>query len=247
MKKRNRLTISILAGIFLLACACPVSSLSAINGIQPTLVSPVIPATLPPVSTVAPQQPLNVLYSDDFSVPSKELETYADKSGSVETKDGVYKVTSITDLWNWGSSTSEFSDAVFEFDTSLISGPSNNNAGMGVICRKHTRADKSIDGYLLAISGDGFYSIRSISAGTMSSLVDWTASDSIHQAKATNRIRATCNGSQLTLEVNGNLVATANTIAGGPTSGPFAFAAVSFETKEPLVEVHFDNLVISQP
>lgn len=246
MTKRNRLTISMIAGILLLACACPVSSLPAI-GNQPTASAPVIPATQPQIPTATPQQNTGILYSDDFSAKSSELESYSDESGSVETKDGVYIVRSISDLWNWGRSSSDFADTVIEFDIALVTGPANNNAGFGVICRMHTRDDNSIDGYLLGISGDGYYSIRSISSGTMSPLVDWTFSDSIHQGTESNKIRATCNGSELRLEVNGVLAASANTVTGDASSGSFAFAAVSFETAEPIAEVHFDNLVISQP
>ncbi len=253
MNKKTRSTVSVLAAVFLLACACPVSGLPALNG-QPTANIPSIPTTqlqIPTteaqIPTVAPQQFTEIIYKDDFSVTSAELETYTDDTGSVETKDGFYVVRALSDLWNWGRSTSEYANTVIEFEATLVTGPSNNNAGIGVICRLHTQDDKSINGYLLGISGDGFYSIRNISSGTMSPLVDWTSSDVINQGTATNKIRATCNGSDLTLEVNDVVLATANTVADGSTSGSFAFAAVSFETAEPTAEVHFDNLVISQP
>jgi len=246
MNKRNRLTASIIAGIILLACACPVSGLPAL-GNTPTSTPAIVSPTQSQPPTAAPQQNANVVYKDDFSATSSELEDFTDKSGTVETKDGVYVVRALSDLWNWGSSKSEFSDTVIEVDASLVSGPANNNAGFGVICRLQSRADNSIDGYLLGISGDGYYTIRSISSGTMSPLVDWTYSDAVNQGTASNRIRATCNGDQLSLEVNGTSVATASAAAGGSTSGKFAFATVSFETNEPTSEVHFDNLVISKP
>lgn len=252
MNKRTRSTISIIAAIFLLACACPVSGLPALGG-EPTAPAAIptaqiqIPTAQPEIPTIAPQQNANILYSDDFSVTSSELETFSDESGSVETKDGVYVAQSLSDLWNWGRSTSDYTDTVAEFDATLITGPANNNAGIGLICRLHSREDNSIDGYLLGISGDGYYSIRSITSGSMSPLVDWTFSDAINQGNETNKIRGTCNGNDLSLEVNGVVVATASAITGGSTSGGFAFAVVSFETAEPIAEVHFDNLVISQP
>ena len=64
---------------------------------------------------------------------------------------------------------------------------------------------------------------------------------------ASNHIRATCNGSDLTLEVNGQVIGTANAIPGGGTSGAIAFAAISFESAEPSAEVQFDNMVVAQP
>lgn len=247
MNKKNRLTLSIITAIFLLACACPATGLPAINP-QPTpYIPPVIIPTQAEFPTAAPQPPGNVLVSDNFDVPSSEMESFSDESGSAETKDGAYIVRSTGDLWNWGRSQSEFANAVFEFDVFMVIGPANNNAGMGVICRMRTRDDDSIDGYLLAISGDGYYSIRSISAGSMSPLVDWTFADAVKQGSGGNKIRATCNNNELKLEVNGELLATANTTSGGSPTGTFAFTVVSFETGEPTAEIHFDNLLVTHP
>ena len=244
MNKKNRLSIGFIAAIILLACACPATSLPAINEPTATNVPEIPTQTEIPTST---PQPSNILYSDDFSVESSELETYSDESGSVETKDGAYVVRSTSDKWNWGRSDSEFSDTVIEFDITIAMAPSNNNAGAGVICRMQTREDNSTDGYLFAISGDGYYSIHSINSSSMNPLVDWTSSDTVNQGNQENKIRATCNGSELKLEVNGETLATASADASGPQSGGFAFAAVSFETDEPVTEAHFDNLVISKP
>jgi hypothetical protein len=243
MNKKNRLTVSVVGAIIILACACPATGLPATS--DPAT------ATLPAIST-QPEIPTDPpvisdsLLSDDFSVDSGELEIFSDDSGSAEIKDGAYVVRSTGEKWNWGRSDSEFSDTVIEFDLTITVAPSNNNAGAGVICRMQARDDNSIDGYLLAISSDGYYSIRSITASSMEPLVDWTSSGVIHQGNELNKIRATCNGSELILEVNGEALGIA-TAAGGETSGGFAFAAVSFETAEPVAEAHFDNLVISQP
>ncbi len=49
--------------------------------------------------------------------------------GFVETKEGAYVVRRQAKLWNWGRSISEFSDAVIEFDITIVLAPSNNNAG----------------------------------------------------------------------------------------------------------------------
>lgn len=73
MTKRTRLTISIIAAIILLACACPATSLPVIND-QPATSIPALP-TQPEIPTATPQ-PTNILYSDDFSVESSELETF---------------------------------------------------------------------------------------------------------------------------------------------------------------------------
>lgn len=243
MNKKNGLTFGIITAVVILACACPATSLPIPNE-PPTTGAP---PSIPTVSIILTEVPANVLFSDNFSVTSPELEDYTDENGTVETKDGVYVVRAISDLWHWGQSTSEFDDTVIEFDATLITGPVNNNAGFGVACRLTARDDTSVDGYMLAISGDGYYTIRSITASSMEPLVDWTYSDAVKQGNLTNQIRATCNGSELKLEVNGELLASANTIADGSNFGAVAFAAISFEDAEPIAEIHFDNLVVSQP
>jgi hypothetical protein len=259
MKKRNRAIIGSITAIIMLACACPATGLPAIGGEaeEPTPSLPFVPATeeapatesIPTerIPTEEAQSPANVLFSDDFSIESVEMETYSGDDGSAGTENGVYVLRSTGDLWQWGKSDSEFENTSVEVDVTMISGPANDNAGFGVICRLTEKEDTSIDGYMLAISGDGYYTIRSITASNMSPMVDWTPSNIINQGNTTNRIRATCNGSDLTLEVNGEVVATATSTAGGSTSGAIAFAAISFETSEPYAEAHFDNLIVSQP
>ena len=253
MKKRNQVTIGLIAAIVLLACACPVSGLPFGGEEAPTPGLPIIPVTTEEVTEeVAPpteaQAPVgNVLLSDDFSAPNAEMENYTGDGGSAGIENGVYVVRSSEDLWQWGKTESEFTDTAVDVDVTMIAGPSNDNAGFGVVCRLSEGADTSVNGYMLAISGDGYYTIRNITASNMTALVDWTESSVINQGNATNHIRAICNGSNLSLEVNGQVIATANTPADGSTSGSVAFAAISFETDQPYAEAHFDNLVVSQP
>ncbi|MBL8063922.1 MAG: hypothetical protein JNK32_12915 [Anaerolineales bacterium] len=237
MKKRNQLLIVSIVAIIMLAC----SALSQPSGSDQ-------PSNPSDPSQGQQQPPANLLFSDDFSVsPSNEMEEYNADDGSAGTSNGVYVVRSTGDLWQWGRSNSSFDNVVVEVDAQMIQGPANNNSGFGVVCRLTEQADTSVDGYMLAISADGYYTIRSITASSMSPLVDWEYSSVVKQGSATNRIRATCSGSELKLEVNGELIASASTIAGGATSGSIAFAAISFETDEPIAEIHFDNLVVTKP
>jgi hypothetical protein len=249
MNKKNRTAFVGVAALVLLACACPVSSLTSTGNEEPTavqiLINTPIPTTTPAIPTSAPVG--EVLFTDDFSVESIEMESYSDENGSVETKDGVYVVRAISDLWHWGRSASQFDNTVIEVDVAMSYGPSNDNAGFGVVCRLSEREDTSIDGYMFAITADGYYTIRSITSSSMSPLVDYTFSSVINQGTGTNRIRATCNGDSLKFEVNGETVATATATLEGSNFGSIAFAAISFEDLEPIVEVHFDNLVVGKP
>ena len=268
MYKNKKVAVSVVTAVIMLACACPVSGLlptddqpaqpgltpglPTILTLPPTPNVPKIlittnPATQPPIPDSIDLEPGKIIYTDDFSTPSPEMESYSDDNGIVETRDGVYVVQSTNDVWNWGNSISEFSDIVIEFDATLVQAPSNHNAGIGVICRLIGREDDSIDGYMFAISGDGYYSISIAEAGTLNPLIDWTPSNVINTGKTTNHVRATCNGSELYLEVNGQLIANTTAVNANLTPGTFAFAAISYEETEPVAEVHFDNLTISEP
>lgn len=247
MNKRNRVFIGSIAGLIMLACACPVSGLIPGGGETPTPGLPFVPVTEEPPATEA-VVPSNVFFSDDFSGSSDEMETYSGETGDAGVENGVYVVrTRDSNTWEWGRSASEFTDTVVDVDATVVSAPSNNNNGFGVYCRVAQSDDGSIDGYMLAISADGFYSIQIFTPDEFKTLVDWTKSGAIKQGSQTNHIRATCSGSELTLEVNGTLVGSAATPADGPASGAIALVAVSFEDAEPSTEIHFDNLVVSQP
>lgn len=246
MKKRTRVTIGLIAIMMTLAC----TAIPGFGGSD----TPSIPTEFPTIAPIATLEPTvapvtaNVLFTDDFTVaPSAEMEEYSGDDGFTGTQNGIYIVRATSDVWQWGKSNSTFQNTVVEVDVAMATGPANNNAGFGVICRLTEREDTSVDGYMLAISGDGYYTIRSITAGSMSPLVDWAYSDVINQGITVNKVRATCNGTDLRLEVNGQLVASATTIPGGSESGSIAFSAISFETDQPVAEGHFDNLVVSEP
>lgn len=248
MNKKKQTIIGLTAAIVMLACACPASGLipGGDTG-SPTPGLPYVPVTeAPPVDT--PQPPANIIFSDDFSSDTGEWETYSsDGEGSAEISNGAYVIRGFVDLWNWGRTDTEFADTVAEFDATLVSGPANDNAGLGFYCRLRLREDTSIDAYMLAISADGYYAILEFISGSPVALVEWTYSDAIVQGASTNRIRATCDGDQLILEVNGEEIASAVISAGGAASGYLSLAATSFESAEPFVEAHFDNFVVSEP
>jgi hypothetical protein len=184
-----------------------------------------------PVGTAA-------LFEDDFSDPGSGWEVGDYDTGSVGYSNGIYSVISLGDgNPMWGLAYRSFQDVVIEVDATQISaGPDDNNA-YGVMCR----VQPNDDGYALSVSGDGFYSIHRVEDGDAVALVDWTAASAIRQGNATNRIRAVCDGSDLALFVNGELLVDASDSTF--SEGDIALMATSFE-EEP-TEVHFDNLVVS--
>jgi len=186
--------------------------------------------------------PPGVLFQDDFNDSGSGWEVDDYDTGSVGYKGGAYSVTSFGDgNTMWGVANQSFDNVIIEVDATQVSAPANDNNAYGVVCRE--QGDSNSTGYYLLISGDGGYAIAKAEAGDFEWLVEWTASDDIHQGNATNHIRAVCDGSTLTLSVNGQRLATAedSTFA----RGDIALATTSLED-EP-TEIHFDNLVVRKP
>lgn len=182
-----------------------------------------------------------VLFGDDFSDPSSGWEVGEYDTGSVGYSDGIYFVTSLggSDTM-WGLASRSFDDVVIEVYATQVSAPSNDNNGYGVMCR----VQPNDDGYLLHISGDGFHSIHKVLDGNLETLVDWSNSDVILEGNATNQILAVCDGPDLALFINGELLGEANDSTF--SEGDIALTATSFEEGEP-TEIHFDDLVVYAP
>jgi hypothetical protein len=184
--------------------------------------------------------PANVLLEDNFTDNTTGWESGQYNEGEVGYKDGAYYVVSTTaNSAMWGVSPNTYSDTVVDIDTEQVSAPSNNNNDFGVMCRVQDNGD----GYALLISGDGFYGIQLASNGSFTNLVDWTESSTINKGNATNHIRAICNGDTFTLYVNDKKLAEASDSTF--SSGKIALSATTYEADS--TEIHFDNLVISEP
>ena len=181
-----------------------------------------------------------VLLSEDFSDPSSGWEVGDYPSGSVGYTSDAYFVISLGDSdVMWGLAYQDFDNLQMEFEATQVRAPANDNNGYGVMCR----VQENSDGYILRVSGDGYYSIFKVSDGEVVPLVDWETSDAINLGNDTNRFRVICDGSLLVLEVNGTqLAATEDTEF---SRGDIAFTATSFEDGP--TEVRFDNLTVSAP
>jgi len=186
------------------------------------------------------RQPMNILFQDHFDDKSSGWEVGDYDTGSVGYESDAYFVASDEqDQMMWGLSNHSFDDLIIEVDaTQTSAGPDSNNA-YGVMCR----VQSNDDGYLLRVSGDGYYAIHAIVDGEFNSLVEWTTSNVIRQGNATNHIRAICDGAHLALFVNGELLAEVedSTFAGGD----IGLTATTFEDKT--TKVHFDDLVVFTP
>lgn len=230
MNKRTRKTLSVCISLVILVLACTCS---------PSDPGEETPA--PIGRDTPPPPPPNVLLEDDFSDPGSGWEEGEYDGGSVGYKNGVYFVTSIgTEYTMWGVANQFFSDTLIEVDATQVSaGPEDNN-GYGVACRIQPNGT---DGYYFVVSGDGYYAIGKAENEDLQALVDYTASSAVNEGNATNRIRAVCDGTTLTLFINGQRVDSVEDSSF--TSGDIALHATSYEDVG--TEIHFDNLVVRQP
>ena len=121
-----------------------------------------------------------------------------------------------------------------------MSAPSNDNNDYGVICR----VNQDGAGYFFLISGDGYFAIlRGDANEEFDPLIDWTSSKVINQGNSANEIQATCEGENLSLHVNGELLASVKDSR--YSSGDIALTATSYETAS--TEIHFDDIEVVRP
>lgn len=203
------------------------------------LTQPADPAEAPPAEA-------GPLFEDDFSDPNTGWYLDDSEEGSYAYVDGVYAVTAQTqDLQMWGNAGHAFGDVTIEVDATQVSAPANDNNAYGVGCR----VQENGDGYYLRISGDGYYAIFRVSndpetdEAEFVTVLDWTASEAINQGSATNHITVTCEGPDLRLSVNGEVLGSGQD--GMYATGDIALTATTFEP-EPTT-IHYDNLVVREP
>lgn len=139
----------------------------------------------------------------------------------------------------WGLASKLFRDTAVEVDASQVAASDDNNNAYGVMCR----VQPNDDGYLLRVSGDGQVAITRILDGKFEDLVEWAASDAVRQGDDTNHLLAVCEGSRLSLTVNGRPVAQTDDTAFA--SGDIALTATTY-TDTP-TEIHYQNLIVTAP
>ncbi len=187
--------------------------------------------------------PWSLPHYDDFSDPASGWETGEWDVGFASYGDGFYQVKSTSNgYFMWGEPYMDFGDVIVEVDATQVSGPENNNTGYGVMCRC-VPSDGGCTGYVMEISGDGYFTIQKSDGGDYYALVDWQESDAINQGAEGNHIRAECIGSNLRLMVNDQLLAEIQDTT--YPSGDIGLVAITFEDTP--VMVHFDNLAITEP
>jgi hypothetical protein len=182
-----------------------------------------------------------VLFSDNFSDPSKNWDQVNSDSGSTDYFDGAYRIlVNVINSKAWASPGNEsFIDTRIEVNATKNSGPDNND--FGIICR-YLDADRF---YYAVISSDGYYGIMKMTAsGAMligkESMLE---SNAILKGSVTNHLRLDCIGSTITLYVNGNQVDQQSDM--DYTTGNVGLLAGTFDT--PGADILFDNFFVYKP
>lgn len=183
----------------------------------------------------------DILFSDSFADESSGWEIGDYSGGRVGYWNGEYFVTSLGDGQTmWGLANRGFDDVAIKVRSQQVSAPSNNNNDYGVICRAN--ADGA--GYFFLISGDGFFAIlRGDTNDQFEQLIDWTSSNAINQGNSSNEIQVTCEGENLSLQVNGELLASVKDSR--YSAGDIALTATSYEDTS--TEIHFDDIEVARP
>ncbi len=191
--------------------------------------------------TAAPAAPeRGVLFSEDFSAPNAGWAIFETDTGAAEVRDGQMF------LEDRGKGTAAYTtlvgkswkDIVIQVNVRQVEGTVNN--WMGVTCRQSGEQDY----YLFAISADGYYLILKQEDGIADTLIPPTYNDAIQTGRTVNRLEVRCQGSTLSMTVNGRLLVSRadNTFSQGGISLVADAVEVGSTTT-----VAFDRLTISTP
>lgn len=184
------------------------------------------------------------LLQDDFSGTKMCGWAEYNKSGTVVSiVDGVMQIsTSTPGQIFWSNPGRQFNDVIVTTQARQTDGPNDN--AYGVICRYQDESNF----YLFLISGDGYYMIGKYETGqaTIQYLTEsneFVFSEVINQGVATNQVRASCIGNELSLSVNGIPLATV--VDGTFSAGDVGLGVSTFEPGTAVVQ--FDDFRVLSP
>jgi len=140
---------------------------------------------------------------DDFSDNSLGWDEYADESVSSYLDDGKFFLQVNPKEYSfWVPLIQNFENIVINVDVNIEQRALDGD--IGVLCR-YVDADNH---YALEVSEDGYYSIWKRVNGEVVYILDWALSDLIPIDGSPFVVNASCDGAQLSVGINGNLLAT---------------------------------------
>jgi len=219
--------------------------------LRPLLLGLALPALalLGACSTIGNSEPVSCetpdyLFADDFGgAQDCGWATYNRGGGSAAIDNSAmqWTVSQPGQIW-WTNPGKDFDDVVINAEARQVSGPNDN--AYGLICRYQNEANF----YVFLVSGDGYYAIGKYQTGSdtvtyLTPDAQFQPSDAINRGVASNELRVTCLGNQLSLEVNGVPLITVT----DPTfvTGDVGVAASTLQPGAAIVE--FDNVQVAAP
>jgi hypothetical protein len=199
------------------------------------IVTPVFSEQPAPTATSRGQ-----LFSDDFSNPLSGWDVRHDADAITDYQNGEFVIfVGKTNTTLWSIPNHYLTDVKVEVDAREVAGPDDNL--FGVICRYQD----SNNFYRFVIGGNGYAGITKRVGGQVIVISGSVLSRSpaVFRGQASNHLKAVCQGNQLNLFVNDQLVAKANDsdFQGGDV-GLLASAG-----SHAGVEIHFTHFLVTQP
>jgi hypothetical protein len=186
-------------------------------------------------------------YNDDFSNASTGWNIFSSDVDSAGYGDGYYFVISGSNKYStYGAALRFYGDTVIAVDATPVGGPADNDFSSRVGCR----VQANDDGYNFEIKGNGYFGVGYFTGGgktytTLLSGDNWQASNAIKRGMAANHMVATCAGSQIKLEVNGQVLFDGQDSAF--TQGDISLGAATYADDNTPAEIHFNNLAVTAP
>ncbi len=183
------------------------------------------------------------LFQDDFDNPRSGWGTDQRDEFERGYEESEYFIELHKPNWFiWAHPGERFEDISVEVEAHLASG--SHDSHFGVLCRQ---VDVD-DFYYFAISADGYYAIfRRVAGGDLEIIthdgIGMAPSLAIKTGEQTNHILAVCQGNELSLYVNGELLETVTDDS--HTQGDVGLGAGGGAESD--VRIQFDNFVVTRP
>jgi hypothetical protein len=200
-------------------------------------------ATLLLVCSCARDEDRAPFFRDDFDDSSDGWGTDQCEEFGRGYADGEYFIELHRPNWfAWASAGRQFSDVSVEMDAYLASGSQDGH--FGALCRYMNKDNF----YYFAVSADGYYAIfKRLDGGDLEVLTGngdgMVPSSAIKTGGQANRVAVTCQGAELSLYVNGELVDVVTDEA--HVRGDVGVGAASGAGGD--ARVHFDDFVVTEP
>lgn len=180
------------------------------------------------------------IYYDDFSNPKSGWHTQSsDDHSALYDWGGLRFRINLANFDMWSYPLQEYSDTIIWVEAAKLEGTDDN--AFGLLCRIQENGDF----YAFLISSDGYAGIARRQSGVyqMLSSVSMAYSEMVSSSAGLYRLRASCEGSELSFYVNDLLVATAT--GEGLVKGKVGVLAGTYS--QPGVDIFFDNFIVTVP